>query len=66
MRTCHQYREFRFLVRDVNFFEVRDGFPRIRPGDFPGGVVEIAYKIDVAGITPYEIEKSAVEAMLRI
>jgi hypothetical protein len=59
------YQEFRFLIRDVNFYEVRDAFPRIRPGDFSGGVVDIAYKIDVTGITPYQIERAAVEAMLR-
>ncbi len=60
------YRECRFLVRDLNFFHVRDEFPRIRPGDFPTGVAEIAYKIDAAGIVPYKIEKSGAEAMLRL
>jgi hypothetical protein len=60
------YGEFRFLIRGINFYQVHGGFPRIRPGDFPGGVVDIAYKIDVTGITPYQIAKSAVEAMLHI
>ena len=59
------YRESRFLIRDVIFFDVRDGFPRIRPGDFPVGVVDVSYKLDVAGIMPFKIEKSPVEAMLR-
>ena len=29
-----QYSENRFFVREVHYFEVRDDFPRIRPGDF--------------------------------
>ena len=34
-----RYRESRFLLRDIRFFEVHDDFPRVRPGDFRVGVV---------------------------
>jgi Putative PD-(D/E)XK family member, (DUF4420) len=60
------YRECRFLIREVSFFQVRDAFPRIRAGEFRAGVVEIAYKIDLTGITPYKIERPAVEAMIQV
>ena len=59
-----RYRESRFLIRDISFFEVHGNFPRIRPGDFSAGVVEISYKIDVAAIMPFEIEQPVVEARL--
>jgi hypothetical protein len=60
-----RYRESRFFLRELDFYEVRDDFPRVRPGDFPVGVVEISYKIDVAAILPFKIEQPAVEARLR-
>jgi hypothetical protein len=59
-----RYRESRFLLRDIDFFDVRDNFPRVRPGDFRVGVVEISYKIDVAAIMPFKIEQPDVEARL--
>jgi hypothetical protein len=60
-----RYRESRFFLREMDFFEVRDDFPRIRPGDFPIGVVEISYKIDVAAVVPFKIEQAGVWAHLR-
>jgi hypothetical protein len=62
---AEQYRDTRFFVREVHYYEVRDGFPRIRPGDFTPGVVDITYKLDLAALTPFEVEKAAVEGWLK-
>src|SRR5262249_24469205 len=58
---AERYRDTRFFVREITYYEVRDGFPRIRPGDFPPGVVDVTYKLEPAALTPFEVEKAAVE-----
>ena len=60
-----RYSENRFFVRDVRYFEVRDDFPRIRPGEHLPGVVDITYKIDPSMLTRFEVERSAVEVWLK-
>lgn len=60
-----RYSETRYLVRDVRYFEVRDDFPRIRPGDHHLGVVDITYRIDPSALAPFEVERSAVEVWLK-
>jgi hypothetical protein len=60
-----RYSETRFFVREVHFFDVRDGFPRIRQGDFPPGVVDITYRLDPAALMPFEVERAAVEDWLK-
>lgn len=60
-----RYTETRYFVREVRFYEVRDGFPRIRSGDFPTGVVEIGYKLDPAAILPFAVEQGVVEGWLQ-
>lgn len=60
-----RYGENRYFVRDVRFYEVRDGFPRVRPGDCPPGVVDITYKLDPAALTPFEVERAAAEGWLK-
>lgn len=60
-----RYCETRYFVREVRSFEVRDGFPRIRPGDVPPGVVDITYKLDPAALTPFEVDRAVVEGWLK-
>jgi hypothetical protein len=60
-----RYRENRFFVRDIHYFEVREGFPRIRPGDFPLDIADITYKIDPTAVLPFRVDRSAVEAWLK-
>ena len=62
----NHYRECRFFLREISFYDVRDDFPRIRPGDFPVGVVDIAYRIEPAGLAPFSTDRNAVEARLKI
>ena len=62
---AERYRDNRFFVREVDYYEVRDGFPRIRTGDFPPGVVDITYKLDPAALTPFGVERAAVEGWLK-
>ena len=57
MPTRARYSENRLFVRDIRYFEVRDDFPRIRPGDLPPGVVDITYKIDPSSLAPFEVER---------
>jgi len=59
------YSENRFFVRDIRYYEVRDYFPRIRPGDRPPGVVDITYKIEPSSLAPFEVERSVVEVWLK-
>jgi len=59
------YSENRFFVREVRFFAIRDDFPRILPGDFPSGVIEITYKLDLTAMLPFEVEKAVVEGWLK-
>ena len=58
---AERYSDTRFFVRDVRYFEVRDDFPRIRPGEHPQGVVDITYKIDPSALARFEVERAAVE-----
>ncbi len=60
-----QYRDNRFFVRDIHYFDVREGFPRIRPGDFPQGIADITYKIDTTAALPFSVDRSSVEAWLK-
>lgn len=63
---AERYRDNRFFVREVRYYEVTDGFPRIRPGDFPPGVVDITYKLDPAALAPFEVERAVVEGWLKL
>ena len=60
-----RYSENRYFVRDIRYFEVKEGFPRIRTGDCPPGVVDITYKLDSAALTPFVVEKDTVEGWLK-
>jgi Putative PD-(D/E)XK family member, (DUF4420) len=60
-----RYSENRLFVREVRYFEVRDDFPRVRPGDFPPGVVDVTYKLDPAALVPFEVDQAAVEGWLK-
>lgn len=62
---AEHYRNTRFFVREINFYEVRDDFPRLRAGDLPPGVAEITYKIDASSIQPYKLDNATVEARFR-
>jgi hypothetical protein len=59
------YSENRFFVREVRFFDIRDEFPRIRAGDFPPGVIEISYKLDLAALSTFALERAAIEGWLK-
>jgi hypothetical protein len=41
------YEEESYLLGPMESFEVRDGFPRITPGNIPDGVDEVTYSIDL-------------------
>jgi hypothetical protein len=62
---AERYSSNRFFVREVRFYEVGEGFPRIRSGDFPPGVVDISYKLDPAALLPFIVEQAVVEGWLK-
>jgi hypothetical protein len=52
---CHApaYETRGYTIREANFFEVRDGFPRIVESDLPKGVGDVRYTISVAECKNY-------------
>lgn len=53
-RDSHaEYRPERYAVRSVEFFEVRDGFPRLLPEMMPVGVGNVRYRIDRSALEPF-------------
>lgn len=59
-----RYNGTRFFVREWHLYEVRDGFPRIRPGDLPLGLADITYTLDPSALTSFEVERPTVEGWL--
>lgn len=44
-----------FSISEMNFFEVKDGFPRLLKTNLPKGVGDLKYSIIVAACAPFEI-----------
>jgi hypothetical protein len=57
--------ECRFAVRDMRTFHVRAGFPRILSEDFPSGVCEVTYCVEVSAAMPFLIDRQIFESWLR-
>jgi putative PD-(D/E)XK family protein DUF4420 len=60
----HEYEVFA-LHRATDAFRVGEGFPRIVPGDYPEGPVEISYDLPLAKITPFEIDADEMLALIQ-
>ncbi|WP_420569752.1 PD-(D/E)XK motif protein [Thalassovita sp.] len=50
----HEY-EIRVLHRATDAYLVEDGFPRIVPGAYPNGPIEVAYDLPLADLTPFHL-----------
>lgn len=44
-----------YQVRQVQFYDVRDGFPRITESGLPDGVMSVSYEIDMAFCEPFAV-----------
>lgn len=63
---CHApvYETRGYTVRESNFFEVRDGFPRIVEADLRSGVGDVRYTVSVAVCMNYSFPESRVHLLL--
>lgn len=50
-----RYQSRRYIVRDVFYFEVKEGFPRLRVADVPSGVVDCQYVVSMLACQPFRI-----------
>lgn len=50
----HEY-EVRVLHRAVDAYQVEDGFPRIVPGAYPDGPIEVAYDLPLVDLAPFHL-----------
>lgn len=63
---CHApvYDAQGYTIREANFFEVRDGFPRIVEADLRNGVGDVSYSISVAECRNYSFPESRAHELL--
>ncbi|MEW1863070.1 PD-(D/E)XK motif protein [Streptomyces sp. NPDC088194] len=59
------YDEPRYTPREVQFWEVRDGFPRIVESGLPAGVSDCAYSLTLAGLDQYRVGDAEVGDLIR-
>jgi Putative PD-(D/E)XK family member, (DUF4420) len=65
---CHApaYDACGYTVRESNFFEVRDGFPRIVEADLRNGVGDVRYTVSVAECKNYAFPEAQVHLLLKV
>lgn len=49
-----------YLVRQEEYFQVGEGFPRLREADIPSGVGEVRYTVALAACRPFGVASSTV------
>lgn len=54
-----RYRRTGYSVREQNYFEIREGFPRIVEADLPDGVGGVRYSLVIASCRPFAVERDA-------
>ncbi|MBB1242371.1 PD-(D/E)XK motif protein [Streptomyces durbertensis] len=59
------YDEPRYTPRDVRFWEVRDGFPRIVESELPVGVSDCSYGLALSGLDQYRLSDAEVDNRIR-
>lgn len=59
--SLERYETVRFHYNGMTWFEVREGFPRIKPDMVPSGVTEVSYKISLGAIQEYTTEVPRVD-----
>jgi hypothetical protein len=52
----HLYDSPGYLVRDLRYYLVASGFPRLTESDLPDGVSEVAYSVALAALKPFRCE----------
>lgn len=59
----HEY-DVIVLHRAFDAYRVRDGFPRIVPGVFPDGPIEVAYDLPLADLSPFHLSERDFNGLL--
>lgn len=62
--NIEQYSSTGYSLRHVRFYQVRDGFPRLRECDLPEGVGDVRYSVAVSACARFEIGHDAFRALL--
>jgi hypothetical protein len=59
-----QYEDRKLIIREMRFFRVQDGFPRILAFSVPPGVTTLEYQVDIRACAPFEISQQAAFAYM--
>ncbi len=59
------YTEPRYTLRDLRFWDVRDGFPRLVEADLRPGVGECTYHVNTSGLDEYLLASDEVGNLIR-
>ncbi|CAG7649310.1 PD-(D/E)XK motif protein [Actinacidiphila bryophytorum] len=60
------YEEPRYTVRDLRFWHVREGFPRLVESDLPEGVGDCTYNVSTAGLDVYRATADEVRELIGV
>ncbi|MFJ7059973.1 PD-(D/E)XK motif protein [Streptomyces microflavus] len=58
------YEEPRYTLRELRFWHVREGFPRLVESDLPGGVGDCTYHVSTAGLDAYRATADEVKELI--
>ena len=52
----HDYSDRCWIIGGFQFFEIREGFPRIAGSELPSGVQDVGYKLEIKQCKEYQAE----------
>jgi hypothetical protein len=58
------YQEPLYNLREVHYFDVTEGFPRIVEADLADGVGQVEYRVSLAGCATFEIDRTVIRDRL--
>jgi len=61
---ANDYEQTRYTIREINYFQVEGGFPRIVEADLRNGVGNVRYTISVEQCKNFSISESQVSALI--
>jgi hypothetical protein len=60
----NNYLQSGFIINEVNFYKVCEGFPRITGRDLPDGTGDVRYSVSLSGTGDFLIEIEKIENIL--
>ena len=58
------YEEPRYTLRELRFWHVREGFPRLVESDLPEGVGDCTYHVSTSGLDAYRATADEVKELI--